>query len=209
MASHSFGLHFGDNRPPNVFFFKYQSGFLSRGRLLSPKKTRCSPSVPSDEQFPCGSKPILVTETYVASIMCYAGRPCADYAICQRFSPQYIQLLLQVNQASVCPRLNLTSYVLNTALGKNTQHSYNLVRRLQEKKPTMDCSKATHCYVFTNTGVERVTWEMDSDIEALRDPALVNINPQLTEVPPPFCPSPDRLCRVVVATTLNPAHIRV
>ena len=85
------------------------------------------------------------------------------------------------------------------------------MRRLQEKKQTVYCNHKKFAFVFTDAGVQKVSCEDDQRIGALDEPTtnccgLVNIRLGLEEVPEPFHPSLSRLGRVVVASSLNPAH---
>ena len=96
-------------------------------------------------------------------------------------------------------------------VGKTTGLSYILVRRLQDKKPTIYCCEENFAYVFTDAGVQKVSCQAKR-IAALDGPtanccALVNIHPGMREIPWPFYPSPFRLGRVVVAASPNPAHV--
>lgn len=96
-------------------------------------------------------------------------------------------------------------------LGKTVGLSSILVWRLQEKKPTIFCSHKSYTYVFTDTGVQRVPLMDGNRIEVLdkftHSCVLVDINPDLLEVPSQFRPFPNRRGRVVVATSPNPDHV--
>jgi hypothetical protein len=106
--------------------------------------------------------------------------------------------------------------VYHITLGKSVSLSYFLVVRLKEKKPTVYCDNATYAHVFTHTGVEKV-WLKDIHIapridvldKSINSCGLVDLNPELTEVPSQFRlgPSVQRLGRVVVATSPNPNHV--
>ncbi len=81
---------------------------------------------------------------------------------------------------------------INT-LGKTVGLACILVWRLQEKKPTVYCNSQTYAYVFTDTGVDRVSLKDEKRIKALDTNihcyGLVDINPYLKEVPLQFQPS--------------------
>jgi len=83
------------------------------------------------------------------------------------------------------------------------------VWRLQEKKPTVYCNSQKHAYVFTDTGVDRVSLKDENRIKALDTNihccGLVDINPYLKEVPVQFQPS--IRWRVVIGTSPNPDHV--
>ncbi len=96
-------------------------------------------------------------------------------------------------------------------LGKTVGLSCILVWRLQEKKPTIYCNHKSYAYVFTDTGVRRVLLMDGNRVEVLdkstHSCVLVDINPDLLEVPSQFRPSLKRRGRVVVATSPNPDHV--
>jgi hypothetical protein len=68
-----------------------------------------------------------------------------------------------------------------------------------------------YAYVFMDSGVQRVTLEKGKRIEALDKSihccGLVDINPNLLDVPSQFHPFPERRGRVLVATSPNPDHV--
>ena len=86
------------------------------------------------------------------------------------------------------------------------------MQRLQDKKQTVYWDHKKFAYVFTNASVHKVFCEDNQCVDALNEPTasccgLVNICWGLDELSEPFCPCPSHLGRVVVASSLNPAHL--
>jgi len=146
---------------------------------------------PNGHMFPCDSPRILVTKTY----MYLYDELCREDSRWLRDAPMP-QGLLSTSHSTV-----ITG---QPGIGKTTCLSYILVRRLQEKKPTVYCDQPDFAYVFTNTGVQEVPLKLNRRISALDASVsccgLIDINQDLTELPQQFRPSRFRRGRVVVAT---------
>ena len=85
-----------------------------------------------------------------------------------------------------------------------------LVYRLQAKMVTIFCHGQEDAYVFNDDGVRRICLSSERRIPELdNDPhscALVNLGAMLPQPPDQFYPR-DRLGRVVIAASPNPAHV--
>jgi len=170
-----------------------------------------------DEFFPCNLHRILITETYksIYKLLCEQDKLYTELPMSNRLSSLKHSTII-TGQPGTGERLSafVISVVLNewdNVLGKTVGLSCILVWRLQAKKSTVYCKDNTCAYVFTSTGVEKVSLSNRRRIEQLDKSthccALVDINPGLLEVPSQFQPSLDRQGRVVVATSPNPDHI--
>jgi hypothetical protein len=171
-----------------------------------------------DDFFPCSLRRILITKTYTSlyTLLCTQDRIYTELPKSERLSSLKHSTII-AGQPGTGERLIAfsISVALNTKwndiLGKTVGLSCILVWRLQEKKPTIYCSNKTHAYVFSSTGVQLVFLRDGQRIEALDESihccALVDVNPDLLEVPSQFQPSLRRRGRVVVATSPNPDHV--
>jgi hypothetical protein len=170
-----------------------------------------------DDFFPCNLHRMLITETYrsLYALLCEQDTLYAELPKQKRLSSLKHSTII-TGQPGTGERL--TAFGISVALnkwidilGKTVGLSCILVWRLQEKKPTIYCSHKSHAYVFTDTGVQRVPLMDGNRIEVLDKSihccALVDVNPDLLEVPSQFHPSLDRQGRVVVATSPNPDHV--
>ena len=160
---------------------------------------------------------ILITETYtyLYALLCEQDRLYTELPKQKRLSSLKHSTIIAgqpgTGERLIAFGISVALNKWNDILGKTVGLSCILVWRLQQKKPTIYCSNKTHAYVFTSTGVQRVSLRDGKRIDVLDKSihccALVDVNPDLLEVPSQFQPSLARQGRVVVATSPNPDHI--
>ena len=170
-----------------------------------------------DDFFPCDLHRILITSTYTSlyALLCEEEKLHTDLPKQERLSSLKHSTLITgqpgTGERLIAFGISVALNKWNDILGKTVGLSCILVWRLQEKKPTVYCSSKNHAYVFTSTGVQLASLSDGKRIEVLDKSihccALVDVNPNLLEVPSQFQPSLRRRGRVVVATSPNPDHI--
>jgi hypothetical protein len=162
---------------------------------------------------------ILITETYKSlyALLCEEDKNYTELPKEKRLSSLKHSTII-AGQPGTGERLTAFGISValnkwNDILGKTVGLSCILVWRLQEKKPTVYCSNKHACIRVHQYWGSEVSLRDGKRIEELDKSihccALVDINPDLLEVPSQFQPSLDRRGRVVVATSPNPDHVTV
>lgn len=166
---------------------------LPDGRTLKPAGDETKYkylTLPDDGVFPCDLSRVLITNTYrlLYSRLCEEEKVHSETPRAERF--------IALSHSTII--------MGQPGIGKTAGLSCILVWRLQQKKPTVYCNNKAYAFVFTDSGVQQVLlsreWRINFLDQSVDCCGLVDINPELLDVPSHFHPH-IRLGRVVVATS--------